>query len=177
MVRFALTIYLFLVVLAALNSVTNCTSNTSCSRSGNSLVLIRCLTYESCYLFLWNRVEFYIPIKRVAKSKLAVSQSWLSLTKFCHQSWVLTCSIRVPVRIPCSVCCRSGLDCLSCTPLRYLEIHHCLPALGCVFGRYATVLCSPLWRLSRSLDLVYGSWISLVLKSPCPSELGHFGQK
>lgn len=177
MVRSSLTVCLFLVVLAVWSSVTNCTSNTSCSRSGNSLVLIHSLTYESCSLFLWNGVEFYICIKWVAQSKLAVNWSWLSLTKFCHWSWVLTCSMLIPVQALCSVCRRSGLDCLSWTSLRYLEIHNCLTALDCVFGRYVKVLYSPLWHLSRSLDDVYGSWISLVLKRPCPSELGHFGQK
>lgn len=33
-----------------------------------------------------------------------------------------------------------------------------------------------LWCLSRSLDHVHRSWMSLVLSSPCP-ELGHFGWK
>lgn len=58
----------------------------SCSRSGNSLVLMHCLTHEACSLFLCFRVEFYIPIKWVAKSKLAVDRGSF-LAEFCHLSW------------------------------------------------------------------------------------------
>lgn len=87
MVHSSLTLFLFIVVIAEWNLVIICISSASCSRSGNSLVLVHCLTHRSCSLFLCFRVEFYIPIKWVAKSKLTVNRGSF-LAKFCHLSWV-----------------------------------------------------------------------------------------
>lgn len=67
---FQSVLYFCLVLICVWSLVTNCTHNTSCSRSGNSLMLIHCLIHKSYPLFLFFcfRVELYIPVKWVAKS-------------------------------------------------------------------------------------------------------------
>lgn len=87
----------------------------SCSRSGNSLVLVHCLTHESCCLFLCFRVEFYTPIKGIAKSKLAVNRGSF-LAKFCHLSWVCVQYPDPGLGTGFSVL-KSDLDCLSFSSL------------------------------------------------------------
>lgn len=122
-VHFSLTLFLFLVVTAVWSLVTVCISST-CSRSGNSLVLVHCLTHESCSLFLCFRVQFYTPIKGVAKSKLAVSGGSF-MDKFCHLSWVCVQYPDPGLGTGFSVL-RSDLDCLSCSSSRHLELYHCV---------------------------------------------------
>lgn len=153
---FSLSLYSCLVVICVWSLVTSWTRNTSCSRSGSSLMLIHCLIHKSYCLFYFSvsRVQFYIPIKWIAESKLAVNRSWLVSAKFCHRSWVLTGCILIPDWVQCS---RSGLDCLPWSSLRYLELHLCLTDPELCLWEICQGTLPLLWHLSRSVDHLHGS--------------------
>lgn len=126
------------------------------------------------FSFSFYQSRILHPIKRVAKSKLAVNRGSF-LAKFCHLSWVC---LQYP-----NPGLGTGFSVLQKWP--GLSLMLTFETSGTASLCNWTVSQGQLprhcihlpWHLSSSLDHVHRSWILLVLKNPSLSEFGHFGQK